>query len=73
MLLGVQGYLAHEKAPIPLGPPKGPKHSPTIGSEQVALSYERGTPVIRSWNPEKVRSNNKALDSPLTPAEGLEV
>ena len=28
----VQRYLAHKKHPSPLGPPKGPRHSPTVGS-----------------------------------------
>jgi len=28
----VQGYLAHKKPPIPLGPPEGPRHIPTVGS-----------------------------------------
>ena len=29
----IQGYLAHKKPPTPLGPPKGPTHSPTVGSQ----------------------------------------
>ena len=41
----VQGYLAHEKRPPPLGPPGGPGHSLAVGSWGGALSYERGTPV----------------------------
>ena len=28
----LQGYLAHKKTPLPLGPPYDPKYSPTIGS-----------------------------------------
>jgi hypothetical protein len=28
---GVQGYLAHQKLPIPLGPPEDPRHRPTVG------------------------------------------
>ena len=28
----IQGYLAYKKLPIPLGPPKGPRNSPTVGS-----------------------------------------
>ena len=71
MLLGLQGYLAHKKAPISLGTPYGPGHNPTIVSWKVVLSYERGTPVTRSWNPGEVLSNLKPLDSPLTSAEGL--
>ena len=31
--------------PHPLGPPEDPRHSPTIGSYEGAVSYERGTPV----------------------------
>ena len=41
----VQGYLAHKKPPPPLGPPKQPRHGPTVGSYGVGVSYERGTPV----------------------------
>ena len=40
-----QGYLAHKKQPPSLGPPQGPKHSPTAGSQGKAVSYERGTPL----------------------------
>jgi hypothetical protein len=43
-LLDWQGYLAHKKQPTPLGPPRGPKRSPTVGSEEVAGYYEC-TPV----------------------------
>ena len=39
----MQGYLAHEKPPPPLGPPEDPGHSPTVGSQGEA--YERGTPA----------------------------
>ena len=44
----IQGYLAHNKPPPPLGPPQGPRHIPTVGflmSEVPLFSYERGTPV----------------------------
>ena len=41
----LQGYLAHKKPPPPLGPPQGPRHSPTVGSYGEAVSYGRGTPV----------------------------
>jgi len=41
----VQGYLAHKKQPPPLGPPYVPRHSPSVGSQGGAVSYERGTPV----------------------------
>ena len=40
-----QGYLAHEKMSNPLGIPKSPGHSPTVGSYGVAVSYKQGTPV----------------------------
>ena len=33
------------KTPTSLGPPWGPRHRPTIGSEGGAVSYERGAPV----------------------------
>ena len=32
----------------PLGPPYVPRHSPSVGSWGVAVSYERGTPVFSS-------------------------
>ena len=41
----VQGYLAHKKLRPPLGSPQGPGHSPTVGSWEENVSYERGTPV----------------------------
>ena len=44
----VQGYLAHKKHPTSLGPPYDPRHSPTVGSYEGAVSYERGTPVVRA-------------------------
>ena len=28
----LQGYLAHEKMPTPLGPPYDPRYRPTVGS-----------------------------------------
>ena len=28
----IQGYLAHKKTLTPLGPPKDPRHRPTVGS-----------------------------------------
>jgi len=42
----VEGYLAHEKSPTPLGHPQDPRHRSTVGSQGVAFSYERGTPVV---------------------------
>ena len=47
----VQGYLAHRKEPLPLGPPYDSGYSPTAGSQEGVVSYERGTPVIRPWDP----------------------
>jgi hypothetical protein len=40
-----QGYLAHKKTQLPLGPPQEPRHGRTVGSYRVAVSYERGSPV----------------------------
>ena len=40
----VQEYLAHKKQSFHLGPRYGPRHSPTVGSYGVAVSYKRGTP-----------------------------
>ena len=40
----VQGYLAHKKQPPPLGPPYDLGYSPTVGSWEGGVSYERGTP-----------------------------
>ena len=37
----VQGYLAHKK----YAPLLSPRDSPTVGSQEGAVSYERGTPV----------------------------
>ena len=31
-LVRTQGYLAHKKQPIPLGPPYDPRHGPTVWS-----------------------------------------
>ena len=42
---GLQGYLTHKKLPTPLGLPKGPGQSPTLGSQAAAVSYEQGDPV----------------------------
>ena len=41
----VQGYLAQKKLRPPLGSPQGPRQSPTVGSWEDDVSYERGTPV----------------------------
>ena len=41
----VQGSLAHGKQPPPLGTPQDPRYSPTAGSQEGDVSYERGTPV----------------------------
>jgi hypothetical protein len=43
--LALQGYLAHKKHPPPLGPPQGPRRSPTVGSCGGAVSYEQGIPA----------------------------
>ena len=43
----VQGYLAHKKQPPSLEPSYGPRHSPTVGSWEGAVSCERGSPVRR--------------------------
>ena len=37
---------SHENAHT-LGPPEGPRRSPTVGSWRVAISYEQDTPVLR--------------------------
>ena len=42
---GPQGYLAHKKLPPSLGPPYGSRQSPTVGSKEGVVSYERGTTV----------------------------
>ena len=41
----LQDYLAHKKAPHPVGPPQGPRHRPTVRSYGVAFAYKRGTSV----------------------------
>ena len=37
----IQGYLARQKMPSPLGPPNDPRHRSTIGSQGCAFSYKR--------------------------------
>jgi hypothetical protein len=37
----LQGYLAHEQTPPPLGPPQGPRRSPTEDFEEGVISYEK--------------------------------
>jgi hypothetical protein len=44
MVADPQGFLAHKKSRASIGP--GPGHSPTAGSYEVVVSYERGTPVV---------------------------
>ena len=44
---GIQGYLAHKKRALPLGPPHGPRNEPTEESGRGVVSYERGTPAGR--------------------------
>ena len=44
--VALQGYLAHQKQPPRLGPAQNPGHSPIVGSQGGAISYERGTPVL---------------------------
>jgi hypothetical protein len=39
-------HLGDEKRPSPLGPPQGPRLTPTLGSWGGAVSYKRGTPVL---------------------------
>jgi hypothetical protein len=39
------------KPPTPLGPPYGPRHSPTVGSYGEAVSNERGMPVLKTLGP----------------------
>ena len=40
-----RGVLLLGKCPPPLGPPFGPRHRPTVGSQGGAVFYERGTSV----------------------------
>ena len=42
----LQGYLAHKRMPPPPEKPWGPRHSATVGSNEEAVSCERGTRVI---------------------------
>ena len=43
--VGLQGHLAHEKTPTPLGPPYDPRYGPTVGSWEGGVADGRGTPV----------------------------
>ena len=45
----VQGYLAHKKMPTPPGSPREPRHSPTVGSYGLAVSYAR-YPCMAFWD-----------------------
>ena len=54
---GLQGYLAHKKQPPSLGPPYGPRHSPTVGFKEGVVYHARGTPV----NPKPHTSSLHAL------------
>ena len=49
--MSLQGYLARKKTLTPLGPPQGPRHGPTVGSWEAAVSYQRGAPVIPPGQP----------------------
>ena len=40
-----QGQVDQRVPPPPLGPLWGPRHSPTVGCQEEAVSYERGAPV----------------------------
>ena len=44
----VQGYLAHQKQPPPIGLPDDHRYSPTVVSQKGGVSYERGIPVHES-------------------------
>ena len=49
-LTRIQGHLGHRATSLirdhpPLGTPKDPRHSPTVGSKWGAVFYERDTPV----------------------------
>jgi hypothetical protein len=41
----LQGCLAHKKQTPPLGPTYDHRYSPTVGSWEGGVSYERGTPA----------------------------
>jgi hypothetical protein len=45
-VFSLQGYLAYKKPPPTLGPPWGPRHGLTVGSQGKAFSYERDTLVL---------------------------
>jgi len=57
----LQGYLAHKKRRPPLGPPQGPRHSPTVGSYVGAVSFERGTLVL---TPPRVHVRREGPEDP---------
>ena len=58
----IQAYLAHKKLPPPLGSPYGPRLRPTLGSQEGAVSSERGTPVVDD-DPARCAESAKALAS----------
>ena len=45
----VQGYLAHEKHPHSLGPPYGPRHSPTVERKQYVYCWRPGRERIKCF------------------------
>ena len=41
----LQGYLTHERTPTPRGPPEDSRPRPMAGPWEMAIPYERDTPV----------------------------
>ena len=73
IISSLQGYLAHTTAPPSLRPPYGPRHSPTTGSWEGVVSYERGTPVPYTCSSRKRRTTarSRKLPSARTFAFGM--
>ena len=56
-------YRAHKKRPTTLGPPKGPRHGPTVGSYGEAVSYKQGTPAGDAAGQPAVEQTRHMYDS----------
>ena len=59
-----QGYLAHKKTPIPLGPPEDPRHRPTVESHTLVWQRSEARVCLTvdhtsSFMPREERHENK--------------
>jgi hypothetical protein len=58
-------------SPTPLGFPEDPRHKPTVGSQEEAFSYERGTPVsVAGITPHSSQPSGRRAASSQAPRRG---